>query len=359
MLGRAREGFKHSYHILGHNPEAATIHGSKRMSEADPRLTELNAWIREVEPAVSGPPVPASVDASFRRYFRIPVAGGTRIVMDAPPGREPVAPFIHVAGLLRAAGLHAPEILAADEERGFLLLSDLGRETYLDALHNGSADPGTLYEAALDALVTWQVSTREDALPPYDEALLRRELDLFPDWYTEHLPQFRAGDRWRADWAATCDILVSSALEQPQVFVHRDYIPRNLMVSDPLPGIIDFQDAVIGPLTYDLVSLIRDAFVSWPEAREAELIEGYRQRARTAGLPIPDDAAALRRTFDRMAAQRHLKVLGIFARLRHRDGKANYLRDAPRFLAYLERETRDDPALAPLRRLLADLPEAR
>jgi aminoglycoside/choline kinase family phosphotransferase len=317
----------------------------------DPRLDRLTRWIAG---PLGGPPcslAPASADASFRRYFRATLADGRSfIVMDAPPGEEDCRPFVHVARLLRAAGLNAPEVHAQDLEQGFLLLTDLGTRTYLDALDEGTA--AELMRDALAALVKWQLATRPGELPPYDEALLRRELALFPQWYAgRHLGRgLDAGQR--ADWEALCATLVKSALAQPAVYVHRDYMPRNLMVCDPNPGVLDFQDAVIGPITYDLASLTRDAFVSWEEERVIDWAARYWEAARGARLPVDADFAEFWRAMEWMGLQRHLKVLGIFARLTYRDGKAKYLADTPRFLGYARATARRYGALAPLARLL-------
>lgn len=318
------------------------------------RLAALERWIAGLRTDVAGPLAPASVDASFRRYFRVPVAGGSLVAMDAPPAHEDVRPFVDVARRLAAAGIHVPEILAVDAARGFLLMTDLGTTGYMDRL--GGDDPGPLYDDAIAALVRMQARTSVDGLPVYDAGRLGAELDLFPAWYVRrHLGLEPPAPWWRA-WRTTRETLIESALAQPRVFVHRDYMPRNLMVSAPNPGVLDFQDAVAGPLTYDPVSLIRDAFVSWPPAVEERLLEQFRAGAADAGLPVPDDAAAFRRDADRMAAQRHLKVLGIFARLRYRDGKAHYIADAPRFRDYLARASGGDPGLSALRELLEALP---
>ncbi|HET7921844.1 MAG TPA: phosphotransferase [Gammaproteobacteria bacterium] len=274
----------------------------------------------------------ASADASFRRYFRITTANDSVIVMDAPPPQEDCRPYVRVAGLLHAAGIHAPRILAQDVEHGFLLLSDLGTQTYLDVLDEGNAD--ALFDDALTTLCKWQAASREDLLPPYDRALLRRELELFPEWYlTRHLGIVLSSTQ-RSVLDRVFDLLEESALRQPQVFVHRDYMPRNLMRSTPNPGVLDFQDAVHGPITYDVVSLFRDAFLSWDESRVAAWCTRYRESAGRAGLPVQAEPE-FTRALDWMGMQRHLKVLGIFARIRYRDGKPQYLADAPRFLNYL------------------------
>lgn len=317
------------------------------------RRAALEQWIAGLRADVAGPLAPASVDASFRRYFRVPVAGGSLVAMDAPPAHEDVRPFVEVARRLATAGIHVPEILAVDAARGFVLMTDLGTSGYLERLGD---DPGPLYDDAIAALVRMQARAPVDGLPAYDAGRLGAELDLFPEWYVRRHLGLEPPAPWWRNWEATRAALIDSALAQPRVFVHRDYMARNLVVSEPNPGVLDFQDAVAGPLSYDPVSLVRDAFVSWPPAVEARLLECYRARAADAGLPVPDDAAAFRRDVDRMGAQRHLKVLGIFARLHHRDGKAHYIADAPRFRAYLARESGADPGLAALRELLDALP---
>lgn len=279
---------------------------------------------------------PASADASFRRYLRLDDdAGGSFIVMDAPPPQEDVRPFVQVAGLLRDAGLNAPQVLEADVPQGFLLLNDLGRSLYLNALREAS--PGQadrLMRDAIAALVQMQVAVPAEGLPPFDRALLQRELDLFPDWCVAREFGIAWTDAQRAQWQRVCEVLITSALEQPVVAVHRDYMPRNLMVAEPNPGILDFQDAVAGPITYDIASLLRDAFWSWDEEREIDWAVRYWEQARRAGLPVHDDFGEFWRRLEWMGLQRHLKVLGIFSRLKHRDHKPRYAEDLPRFFAY-------------------------
>lgn len=295
---------------------------------------------------------PASADASFRRYFRVSSADGARswVVMDAPPEREDCTPFVRIAALLGDAGLHVPRVLHQDRERGFLLLDDLGRSTYLQVIDAHNAD--ALFEDALQALVRMQAGARADALPPYDRALLARELALFPDWFVaRHLGRRFDPGQQRA-WDGTCELLIASALAQPRVFVHRDFMPRNLMRSDPNPGVLDFQDAVFGPVTYDVVCLFKDAFLSWPQARIDTWVARYRALAAQARIPQPTD---FERAFDLMGVQRHLKVLGIFARIRHRDGKPHYLEDAPRFVRYVREVAQRHADLEPLQRLFDEL----
>ena len=278
---------------------------------------------------------PASADASFRRYLRIASAAASFIVMDAPPPQEDVRPFVHIDTLIRAAGLHAPEILESDAEQGFLLLSDMGSALYLDRLREASGtEADRLMRDAVQALVRWQSAVDAQSLPPYDTALLQRELDLFPDWCVQREFGLAWNDAQRQQWQRLCTVLIDSALAQPTVAVHRDYMPRNLMVADPNPGILDFQDAVRGPITYDVASLLRDAFISWDEEREIDWAVRYWEQARDAGLPVDADFGEFWRQLEWMGLQRHLKVLGIFCRLKHRDGKARYADDLPRFFAY-------------------------
>jgi aminoglycoside/choline kinase family phosphotransferase len=327
----------------------------------DDRFRALDAWLRDALPGASFRVEPASTDASFRRYFRVHFDGRTLIAMDAPPGREDSRPFVHVAGLLRAAGLNAPEVLRADIERGFLLVTDLGTTSYLAALDEANAD--RLFGDATSALVRWQSASRDGELPPYDEALLRRELMLFPDWYVARHLGIELNTAQRQSFEAVAARILARNLAEPRVFVHRDFMPRNLMVCDPNPGILDFQDAVHGPISYDVACLFRDAFVSWEEDRVLDGTIRYWEKARAAGLPVRGDFAEFWADVEWMGVQRHLKVLGIFARLHHRDGKAGYLDDTPRFVAYVRHAARRYRDLAPLGALLDALegvqPEAR
>lgn len=319
----------------------------------DPRLEALHAWLAAQIPGAESALAPASADASFRRYFRVTTGGETRIVMDAPPDREDCRPFIQVAQLMREAGLHVPEVLAADLQQGFLLLSDLGTTTYLQALTEANAD--ALFGNAIDALVTWQRATRSGVLPPYDRMLLQREMDLFRDWYVGRHLGITLSENQAAALAGITALLADSALSQPAVYVHRDFMPRNLMLCEPNPGVLDFQDAVCGPIAYDVVSLFRDAFISWEEQRVLDWTVRYWERAKRAHLPVDADFGDFYRAFEWMGLQRHLKVLGIFARIRHRDGKPAYLEDAPRFLAYARAVCARYAPLAPLARLLDEL----
>lgn len=318
------------------------------------RLELVHQWLAGLFPGRTPAISPASADASFRRYFRATFDDGlTRIVMDAPPDLEDCRPFVHVAGLLHGAGVHAPQVLAQDLERGLLLLTDLGDTTYLDALDESNAD--SLFRDALDALVKWQLASRPDTLPPYDEALLRRELNLFPDWYVcRHLgtpltpSQLETLERMHV-------LLLQNILAQPKVFVHRDYMPRNLMVCEDNPGVLDFQDAVLGPITYDAASLFRDAFLSWEEERVLDWAVRYWEKARHAGLPVDADFGAFYRDMEWMGLQRHLKVLGIFARINYRDGKPKYLADTPRFVSYVRQVAARYAQLKPLAHLFDEL----
>ena len=293
---------------------------------------------------------PASEDASFRRYFRVRCAARTWIVMDAPPEREDCRPFVRVAGVMREAGLHVPDIKAQDLERGLLLLSDLGTTTYLSTLHRENAD--ALFRDAIEALLLLQRASKPGVLADYDETLLRREMALFPEWYVDRHLRMRLSAQETHALACINAMLVKSALAQGRVYVHRDYMPRNLMVSDPNPGVLDFQDAVYGPVTYDLVSLFRDAFVSWEDKQVRDWVKLYWHRARAAALPVAADFDRFYRDFEWMGLQRHLKVLGIFARINYRDGKPGYLRDTPRFLNYAKAVCERYTELAPLLSLL-------
>ena len=328
------------------------------MIHADVRRDAAQAWAAgQLNKELRGAPftfTPASADASFRRYWRATLADGhSYIVMDAPPEREDCRPFVRVAGMLHEAGVNAPRVLAQDLGQGFLLLTDLGTRTYLEELNPNNA--ARLFGDAADALLRWQLATRPGTLPPYDEALLRREMNLFPEWYVgKHLQKTLSRSQGEA-LENIFRLLVESALAQPVVYVHRDYMPRNLMVCEPNPGVLDFQDAVIGPITYDVVSLMRDAFISWDEERVLDWTARYWEKAKRAGLPVAADFAEFLRAFEWMGLQRHLKVLGIFARINYRDGKPKYLSDTPRFLGYARATAQRYVALSPLLRLLDEL----
>jgi hypothetical protein len=314
------------------------------------RLEALDAWLGRTLGGREFTREPASADASFRRYFRVAAGERTWIAMDAPPEREDCRPFVKVAGLMRAAGLHVPEIVAQDLGQGFLLLSDLGKRTYLQAFDGTNEE--RLFRDATRALVDWQAASREGELPPYDEALLRRELSLFPDWFVERHLGIALGAAERESLEDVFRRILERNLSEPRVFVHRDFMPRNLMVSEPNPGVLDFQDAVHGPISYDIASLWRDAFVTWEEERVLDGTIRYWEAARKRGLPVRADFADFWRDVEWMGLQRHLKVLGIFARIHYRDGKPGYLGDTPRFLAYVRHACARYGELRPLARLL-------
>ena len=318
------------------------------------RQQELTAWVAGALKVPAPVLTPASADASFRRYFRTSAGGRSYVIMDAPPPQEDCRPFVRIAGLLRDAGVHVPGILAQDLTRGFLLLEDLGTQTYLDVFKGSTADADRLFGDALSALVLWQKASRPGVLPAYDRALLHRELMLYPDWYvTKHL-KLELSALETVTLQDAFRLLEDSALGQPQVYVHRDYMPRNLMLSEPNPGVLDFQDAVYGPLTYDVASLFKDAFLSWPEEQVTSWRRRYRERALAASLPVPA-LTEFERACDWMGMQRHLKVMGIFARINYRDGKPHYLKDTPRFLDYLRRTGKLYKEFTPLLRLMDSL----
>ena len=325
------------------------------------RRAAYERWLAGLPEAID--PVstePASADASFRRYLRVRGANGSRIVMDAPPAHEDCEPFVRVAHALRAAGLNGPEVLDWNRGDGFLLLSDLGERPYLAALQTAQREGDAarcdrLMRDAIGALVQWQSRIDASVLPPYDDALLRRELALFPEWCVGREYGAAWGEAERRTWDAACDTLVASALAQPTVAVHRDYMPRNLMIAEPNPGILDFQDAARGPISYDIASLLRDAFISWDEAQEIDWAVRYWEAARAAALPVDPDFGEFWRRLEWMGLQRHLKVLGIFCRLKHRDGKPKYAEDLPRFFRYADRVCLRYREFAPLARLLEPL----
>ena len=324
-------------------------------NDMDERFLLLERWLSAQFPGRPFRLAAASADASFRRYFRVTWKddAGTQIVMDAPPDKEDCRPFIAVAGLLRDAGLNAPAIIAQDLDSGFLLLGDLGDRTYIAELNDGNAT--ALFSDAIDALVRWQLATRPGVLAPYSDAILQREMALYPEWYVERHLGRRLTDAQHAALEQVCELLARAALGQPQVYVHRDYMPRNLMVCEPNPGILDFQDALHGPIAYDVVSLFRDAFISWKEEQVLDWTIRYWERAKKARLPVREDFGEFWREFEWIGLQRHLKVLGIFARLTHRDGKPKYVADTPRFVAYARAVATRYRELSPLARLLDDL----
>jgi aminoglycoside/choline kinase family phosphotransferase len=273
--------------------------------------------------------------------------------MDAPPAHEDCRPFVRIARLMEEAGLNVPRVIAADFERGFLLLSDLGTAGYLQALNGETAD--ALFRDAIDALLRWQLASKPGVLPPYDEALLTRELALFPEWYIGRHRAVTLNAAQNDALAQVFALILKSNLAQPAVYVHRDYMPRNLMVCEPNPGVLDFQDAVYGPITYDVASLFKDAFVSWDEERVLDWTARYWEKAKRARLPVAADFGEFYRDFEWMGLQRHLKVLGIFARLNYRDGKSSYLADTPRFIGYVRAVAVRYAALKPLLKLLDEI----
>jgi aminoglycoside/choline kinase family phosphotransferase len=333
------------------------------MPDQDVRLQHLKVWLDEqlanlfaeqgwgaVPPATL---TAASSDASFRRYFRWEGAGRSFVVMDAPPPQENCKPFVDIAFLLAKSGINVPKIYAEDLERGFLLLNDLGNKTFLDVIDSENAD--ALFGDALQALLAFQQLPMVAPLPGYDVALLRRELELFPEWYVKRELGIEFDAAQQQQWQSVSDLLIDSALAQPKVLVHRDYMPRNLMLSEPNPGVLDFQDAVYGPVTYDVTCLFKDAFLSWPEERVRGWLENYWQQASALNIPVQPVLEDFLRASDLMGVQRHLKVIGIFARICHRDGKPRYLADVPRFFSYIEAVIARRPELADLQALLASL----
>lgn len=343
------------------NEIRVSLHSSSASASnnpTDPRLQQLEQWLTGLFGVRDFTITTASADASFRRYFRVTRGNQSWIAMDAPPEKEDIEPYIRIANMLVDVGVNAPRILETNLQAGFLLNSDLGSRTYLADIDAGG-DADRLYDDAMSALVQIQANGRQHAalLPPYDEALLKREMMLFPEWFCgRHLQLTLSGD----DTAAlqqVFDLLTAEALAQPRVFVHRDYHSRNLMATDGArfganPGILDFQDAVHGPVTYDLVSLLRDCYVAWPIDRVHGWLLRFREAARAAGVDTGRDQAAFLRWFDLMGVQRHLKAIGIFARLWHRDGKPGYLKDIPRTLNYVRVVSTSYPQLHFLRQLI-------
>ncbi|WP_210641470.1 phosphotransferase [Pseudomonas sp. Tri1] len=336
------------------------------MPDQDVRLQHLKVWLDEQLPILftqqgwgAVPPATltaASSDASFRRYFRWKGEDRSFIVMDAPPPQENCKPFVDIAFLLAKSGINVPKIYAEDLDRGFLLLNDLGNQTYLDVINADNADD--LFRDALQALLAFQQLPMVAPLPSYDVALLRRELELFPEWYVKRELGVEFDSAQQQLWQQVSDLLIDSALAQPKVLVHRDYMPRNLMLSEPNPGVLDFQDAVYGPVTYDVTCLFKDAFLSWPEERVRGWLVDYWQQAGALGIPVQPDVEDFLRASDLMGVQRHLKVIGIFARICHRDGKPRYLGDVPRFFAYIDAVIARRPELAQLDELLCSLRQA-
>ncbi|MBT2335857.1 phosphotransferase [Variovorax paradoxus] len=359
---------------------------------ADPqRAATFRNWLSGISAAhglLPGTVRLASADASFRRYFRVDATGsaGTRIVMDAPPDKENSEPFVQVARLMAEAGVTAPQVLEWDRTHGFLLLDDLGRETMLDVIDPARPDASRpLYDQAIDALIRWQLASRPGVLPPYDRALLERELALFPEWYIGRHRGITVEGKLKERLERSFRLIVESNLASPSVFVHRDFMPRNLMITNVAPtlgtgvsslppegalaalgrpgggsvaptlGVLDFQDAVYGPITYDIASLMRDAFLSWDEEFVLDVTIRYWEAARKAGLPVDADFGAFYRSVEWMGLQRHLKVAGIFARLTLRDGKPRYLADTPRFIAYIRSTASRYMELTPLLRVIDEI----
>jgi aminoglycoside/choline kinase family phosphotransferase len=331
----------------------------------DPRHQDLLRWLASLPMGSrlrADSLRPASDDASFRRYFRVDCTDGLRpslIVMDAPPQHERCEPFVRAGQVLGAAGVAVPTVLAQDLDQGFLLLEDFGDRTYLQALDQSSA--AALYAAAERSLVRLQRASRPGVFPDYDRALLERELRLYPDWYVTRHKGLVLDAGQQGELNRGFGLLVDACLAQPRVFVHRDWHSRNLMVltDDRTPGVLDFQDAVYGPITYDLVSLLRDAYIDWPEEQQIDWAVRYWQSARAAALPVATDFGEFYRDFEWMGLQRQIKVLGIFARLQHRDGKARYLADCPRVLRYALATARRYGALSGLLRVLESVEDAQ
>ena len=332
----------------------------KSIEAEDLRLRELSDWLAtdDVKAAVGnsvaeGQLAPASADASFRRYFRISHEGGTVIAMDAPPPQEDCRPFVRIGRMMADAGLNTPTVFAQDLDRGFLLLTDLGRETYLDVISEDNVSP--MMRDATDSLIKWQLASKPDTLPAYDEAVLKREILLFPEWYVAKHLQITLTQSQRETLESVFSTIVASNLAQQRVYVHRDFMPRNLMASTPNPGVLDFQDALYGPIGYDIACLWRDAFISWEEEVILDGTVRYWEKAKRAGLPVPLDFGDFYRDVEWMALQRHLKVMGIFARINYRDGKPRYLSDTPRFARYIRKCCERYSELFPLARLFDQL----
>jgi aminoglycoside/choline kinase family phosphotransferase len=318
------------------------------------RQQQIADWLERLFPEESFELSPASADASFRRYFRATWTDRSLIVMDAPPDKEDCRPFLHVAQLFERAGTHVPHVFNQDLDNGFLLLSDLGNTTYLQRLKAENAS--RLYGDATDALIAIQLASRDNELPNYDEALLRRELNLFPDWYIAKHLSTEVTARQQSKLEEVFARILANNLAQPRVYVHRDYHSRNLMwLEENNPGILDFQDAVYGPITYDLASLFKDAYIRWEEAEIMDWLIRYWEKARKVGLPVRSDFGDFYRDYEWMGVQRHIKILGIFARLYHRDGKDGYLKDMPLVMDYLRRACERYIDLKPLLNLLDEL----
>jgi len=349
------------------SPTSNSVSDTSSVIWADPtRQSLFDAWLRQVASTHQLQPDSvriASADASFRRYLRVDTLGGdSRIIMDAPPDKENCQPFVHVAGLMQGAGLRAPEVLDWHQAHGFMLLTDLGSETMMSAIQPEVPQANqALYLQAVDALIQWQLASRSGQLPPYDAALLNRELSLFPDWYLGQHKKVQLQGKAKETMDQAFALIVQRNLAAPSVYVHRDFMPRNLMMphqSEQL-GVLDFQDAVYGPITYDIASLMRDAFLTWDEDFVLDITIRYWEKARKAGLmdfeDWHSDFGAFYRAVEWMGLQRHLKVAGIFARLTLRDGKPKYLADAPRFIHYIRTTTNRYRELGPLLKVIDEI----
>jgi aminoglycoside/choline kinase family phosphotransferase len=331
---------------------------SSTSADKDTRLAQLIEWLGTLGLVEAGSQRPASSDASFRRYFRLDVVpamrarlGATLVAMDAPPERENVPAFIHVAGLLQGAGVNVPAIVARDVERGFLLLSDLGTTTYLQRLDADNA--AFMYSDAVEALLKFQLHSQPGVLPEFDRAFALREMNLFPEWYLGKHLGVTMTDAQQAELDKVFEAICANVLAQQQVYMHRDFHSRNLMFLDQdNPGVLDFQDAVYGPVTYDLASLLRDAYIQWDEEMVLDWVVRYWQSAKKLGLPVNPDIDAFYRDFEFMGLQRHLKILGIFCRLNYRDGKTIYMGDLPTVIDYVRKTANRYRELKPLLRLL-------
>ena len=333
-----------------------TIQASSAPDWSSPqRQQQFHAWINTLQQPFqlrTETLRAASADASFRRYLRIEAVDRSLVIMDAPPDKEDCRPFVHVAALLHAAHVRAPEILAWDEAHGFMLLSDMGAKTMMQSIDPDAAPPLALYQQAVDLLIQWQLASQPGRLPVYDHAMLRREMDLLPQWYIGQRRKFSLNESQQKTLNDAFECILQDNLSWPSVYVHRDFMPRNLMPSDAGMGVLDFQDAVYGPVTYDIASLMRDAFLSWEEDFCLDVTVRYWEKARKAGLPVGDDFGEFYRGVEWMGLQRHLKVTGIFARLTLRDGKPQYLADTPRFIGYMRATCSRYRELKPLLRLL-------
>ena len=320
------------------------------------RQTDLKKWLETVYPDQPFELSFAAADADFRRYFRATFSDGHTVVcMDAPPDKMSVAPYLKVQKLFHM--VNVPQVLHVDETQGFMVLNDLGSTTFLTAMtqeKNEAAHKALLLEA-VGELIELQLASRSGVLPEYDREVMLREINLFPEWFVAKELGRELNFKQRRLWQQTVDTLLPPLLAQPKVYVHRDYIVRNLMLQEGRPGVLDFQDALYGPISYDLVSLLRDAFIGWDEEFVLDLVIRYWEQARAVGLPVPPEFDEFYRWFEWMGVQRHLKVAGIFARLYHRDGKDKYRPEIPRFLNYLRRVSRRYQDLAPLYALLVDL----